>query len=302
MLRSATERLTAAGIDSAAHDARRLLAEALRIPAAELVLVPAVTAEARTRFEALIQRRARREPLQHIVGRAAFRHVVLEVGPGVFVPRPETECVAGAAIDAMPASGPAVAVDLCSGSGAIAVSIAVERPRTTVYAVEVSPAAVAWLRRNVAAHVEVMAAHGSTVLVVPADIAELHGRHDFPLGVGSVDVVVSNPPYIPDGAIPRDPEVAQHDPGVALYGGPDGLDIVRVVESVGRRLLRSGGTLLIEHGDTQGDEAGSLGVPHVLHTADQGGSPAWSQVADCRDLTGRPRFTMAHRSLGGDMR
>jgi release factor glutamine methyltransferase len=222
-----------------------------------------------------IERRAAREPLQHITGRAAFRALELAVGPGVFVPRPETETVAQIAIDALQAvaSPEPVAVDLGTGSGAIALSLATEVPQARVVAVENSPQAFTWARQNARA-----LAAGNLRLVF-ADLADAIPELD-----GTVDVVVSNPPYIPIGAIPRDPEVRLFDPEAALYGGRDGLDVVRAVSRRAAALLRPGGTLVLEHGELQGAEI------RALLTAD-----GWRAAATTRDLLGRDRATTALR-------
>ena len=224
---------------------------------------------------ALLARRVAREPLQHLTGHAPFRSLDLLVGPGVFVPRPETESVAQLAIDALQAvaAPQPVAVDLGTGSGAIALALATEVPHARVLAVERSPEAFAWAERN---REHVGAANATIVL---GDLADA-----FPELVGAVDVVVSNPPYIPDDAIPRDPEVRLHDPAMALYGGPDGLDVVRVISRRAQELLRPGGALVLEHGELQGAEI------RALLTAD-----GWRAAATSRDLLGRDRTTAALR-------
>ncbi|WP_425455695.1 peptide chain release factor N(5)-glutamine methyltransferase [Cryobacterium soli] len=224
---------------------------------------------------ALVERRARREPLQHITGRAPFRALELNVGPGVFVPRPETEGVAQLAIDALRsmADPEPIGVDLGTGSGAIALALATEVPHARVFACENSTDAFPWTSRNFA---EVAAPNARLVF---ADLAEA-----FPELDGTVSVVVSNPPYIPADAIPRDPEVRLFDPAHALYGGPDGLDVVRLVSQTALRLLRAGGVLIIEHGELQGAEI------RALLDAD-----GWRATATHRDLTTRDRTTTALR-------
>lgn len=227
---------------------------------------------------ALAARRARREPLQHLTGTAAFRSLELVVGPGVFVPRPETEVVVQFAIDALRAAAVAepIAVDLGTGSGAIALAMATEVPTSRVWAVERSPAALPWSRRNfeaaaVAGHTNATLVDGD--LADPALLAQLAGR---------VDVVISNPPYVPDGAIPRDPEVRLFDPPAALYGGPDGLDLVRALSRTALRLLHPGGLLVVEHGELQG------AAIRALLAAD-----GWRAAATHPDLTMRDRATTA---------
>ncbi len=222
-----------------------------------------------------VERRAAREPLQHITGRAPFRSIELVVGPGVFVPRPETEQVAQLAIDALRAvaSAEPVGVDLGTGSGAIALAMAVEVPHARVVGVELDPNAFVWAKRNLR---ELGAANAA---IVRADLATALPDLD-----GAVDVVISNPPYIPAGMVPRDPEVRLHDPEVALYGGEDGLDVVRVVSQTGLRLLRPGGTLVIEHGELQAAELAALLA-----------ADGWRAIAGHRDASGRDRATTALR-------
>ncbi len=234
----------------------------------------AIAPEHVERFRHAVARRATREPLQHITGEAHFRALTLAVGPGVFVPRPETEGVVQFGIDALRAVAvPApVAVDLGSGSGAIAIAMDTEVPNAVVYAVERSTEALPWTRRNVAAH-------GGTVRLVEGDLADALPELD-----GTVSVVVSNPPYVPDDAVPIDPEVRDHDPAMALYGGPDGLDAVRALADTAWRLLVPGGVLVIEHAEPQG-----AGVREVLTR--RGFRSPETHV----DLTGRDRTTTATR-------
>ncbi|MBA4247781.1 MAG: peptide chain release factor N(5)-glutamine methyltransferase [Microbacterium sp.] len=222
-----------------------------------------------------VERRATREPVQHITGVAPFRTLELAVGPGVFVPRPETELVVQFAIDALAAvpSPSPLAVDLGSGSGAIALAMAVEVPHAQVVAVENSAPAFVWTTRNVRRYGD------DRVRLVFADLADA-----VPELNGTVDVVASNPPYIPVGAVPRDPEVRLFDPDHALYSGADGLDAVRALIATAHRLLRPGGTLVIEHGELQAEAIAAL--------VRAGGFTA---VASHRDLLGRDRATTAHR-------
>ena len=270
-------------MESPAHDAAELLAHVLGTTRSRLALVEHVDDSARSAFEALVVRRAAREPLQHLTGSAAFRHVELAVGPGVFVPRPETELLAGWAVEqaravstrstsaAGPASGRApVVVDLCTGSGAIALCVATEVPAADVHAVELDPDAFTWATRNLS---------GSGVDLREGDMAAAFRDLD-----GTVDVVVGNPPYIPlteyEG-VAR--EVRENDPHLALFSGEDGLDAIRVLERVAARLLRPGGQVGCEHADLQGESA-----PGVFAA-----SGHWADVRDHRDLAGRPRFVTA---------
>jgi release factor glutamine methyltransferase len=269
--------LSLAGIPDAEVDADLLIGHVLRqsrgqVQAAAVVGRPIVSADARAILE-LVRRRAAREPLQHITGVAPFRTLELAVGPGVFVPRPETEQVAQLAIDSlrgMPDAEP-IAVDLGTGSGAIALAMATEVPHARVFAVENSPDAFPWTTRNFAE-----SGAGNATLVF-GDLADAFVELD-----GTVAVVISNPPYIPSDAIPRDPEVRLYDPAHALYGGADGLDVVRQVSHTALRLLRPGGTLVIEHGELQGAEI------RALLDAD-----GWRATATHRDYTTRDRATTA---------
>jgi release factor glutamine methyltransferase len=268
--------LTAAGVASARHDAEALAAHVLGVPRSSLLLCrDALDA---SQYDALVARRAAREPLQHIVGRAAFRHLELAVGPGVFVPRPETEVVVDAALAAIVDRPAPVVVDLCAGSGAIALAIAAERPDAVVHAVELSDDAVQWLRRNIescAPAVNLVVAD----ITDPALLTELDGR---------VDLVASNPPYLPTTSLDQlAPEVRDHDPAPALFGGADGLALIPAVTTAAWRLLRAGGTVVVEHGDDQGEA-----VPAVLRL--QG----FADVTDHRDLVGRDRFATAIRPDG----
>jgi len=275
-VRAATARLAEAGIASAESDAVVLAAHALGSTVGDVRKAMVLGAAAPAAYEELVEARASRLPLQHLTGRAGFRGLELEVGPGVFVPRPETEVVAGLAIDAARAAGEApVVVDLCTGSGAIALSVKDEVPAAQVYAVELSELAHAWAVRN-------RERTGLDVQVRLGDATAAFGELD-----GSVDVVVSNPPYIPLGAVPVDPEVREHDPEVALYGGSeDGLATPLAVAARAGALLRPGGVLVMEHADTQGES-----LPAALVATGR-----WRDVRDEPDLTGRPRATVAVRA------
>lgn len=271
--------LSSAGISNASVDAELLVGHVLGLSRggvqAKAIIGTTVSSEDTAAIEQLIMRRATREPLQHITGRAAFRQLDLAVGPGVFIPRPETEFVAQFAIDALraTASPQPVGVDLGMGSGAIALAMATEVGHACVYGVEVSARAFDWASQNFR---EVDAPNATAVFI---DLA-----HALPNLNDSVDVVISNPPYIPLGAIPRDPEVRLFDPEIALYGGDDGLDVVREVSATARRLLRRGGTLILEHGELQAAQIAAL-------LAEDG----WTAVAHHRDLLGRDRATTALR-------
>ena len=271
--------LSSAGVPTPDADAELLIGHVLGLTRGQ-VQAKAVTDAGVAASDAMdvlevVERRAAREPLQHITGRAAFRSLELAVGPGVFVPRPETETVAQLAIDALLAvASPApLAVDLGTGSGAIALAMATEVPHAVVVAVENSPRAYVWTRRNAR---DVAAPN---LRLVFADLASAVPELD-----GTADVVVSNPPYIPLGAVPRDPEVRLHDPEHALYGGPDGLDVVRAVSVRAAALLRPGGTLVLEHGEAQG-----LAIRELL------AADGWRAAVTSPDLLGRDRATSATR-------
>ena len=270
VLARAARTLRAAGVASPEHDAAELLAHVHGLARSRLFLVDAVDAERLGAFEALLARRAAREPLQHLTGSTGFRHVELAVGPGVFVPRPETELLAGWAVEAASALAAPVVVDLCTGSGAIAKAVADEVPAAVVHAVELDRAAHGWAERNLA---------GTGVDLRQGDMATA-----FDDLAGTVDVVVCNPPYIPLEAWESvAAEARDHDPHLALFSGDDGLDAMRVLESRAALLLRPGGVVGAEHADVQGASA-----PAVFSRAGR-----WSEVRDHDDLAGRPRFVTA---------
>ena len=278
LITEAAGRLADVGVESPRVDAELLLAHVLGVPRARLLTLDGVGEEVAARFAALVAQRADRVPLQHLTGRAPFRYLELAVGPGVFVPRPETEQLVSWALEQLGGLAEPVVVDLGSGSGAIALSIAHEHPGARVTAVERDPGAIEWTRHNARAR----AAAGDTpVAVVAGDMTDPQLLRELD---GTVDLVVSNPPYVPDGArVPR--EVAEHDPPLALWGGPDGLDVVRGLVVTAARLLRPGGVLGIEHADQQG-----ASLPSVVRA--HGG---YSRIEDHPDLAGRARFTTAHR-------
>ena len=257
-------------------DAELLLCAVLGITRTALLTAGEVPAEPAARFAALVDERAARVPLQHLTGTAPFRHLELAVGPGVFVPRPETELIAGWVLDRIAGLAEPTVVDLGTGSGAIALSVANEHPGARVVAVERDAGAIEWTRHNAAART---AAGDTPVRVLSGDMTDPALLTELD---GAVDVVVSNPPYVPDGArLPR--EVAEHDPALALWGGPDGLDVVRGLLGTAARLLRPGGWLGIEHADQQGSSLPALVRAHGR----------WTHVVDHPDLAGRPRYTTA---------
>lgn len=286
LLRQVTARLEAAGVPSPRADAAALAGHVLGLPPGELAaaavlgrrLEPAELAD----LETLTARRERRVPLQHLTGTAAFRTLTLAVGPGVFLPRPETELAAQLAIDELRARSSAVAVplavDLCTGSGAIALSLAAEVPGLRAYAVEVSETAARYARRNTEGtgltdRVRVLVGDARRPL---PELEPIEGR---------VDVVTCNPPYIPPDGVPVDPEVRDHDPELALYGGgPDGLALPLELAAHAMVLLAPGGLLVMEHADGQ--------WPALAAALDRQG---WTDLADHRDLAGRSRTATARR-------
>lgn len=277
---AASARLANAGVESASHDAHALARAVLaRTDGGRYELVDDVSDAFRTEFDAAVARREAREPLQLITGEAHFHGLTLATRPGVFIPRPETELLVADALDALremdaPARRPLTVVDLCTGTGAIAIAIAHAVPEARVWAVEIDPAAASLAREN-ARTLDVR------VTVVEGDAADALPELD-----GTVDVVLSNPPYIPAEAVPRDAEVRDWDPHGALFGGgEDGLDTPRVVVASAARLLRDGGLFLMEHADVQGEAVRDL----------VSRSRAFTMSETRRDLTGRDRYVAAVR-------
>ena len=274
LLTTATTRLADAGLDTPRVDAELLLSHVLGVPRTRLATLDgAVHPPATVALDRLLKRRAAREPLQYLLGRAWFRHVEVAVGPGVFVPRPETELLVDAVWPQLRAGG--CAVDLCSGSGALALALADEVPGLRVVAVEWEREALPWLRRN---------ASGTPVEVAEADVTEPFTAPPLSEMSGRVDAVVCNPPYVPLSA-DVGAEV-RHDPRSAVFGGPDGLSFMPAVIARAAELLRPGGVVAIEH-----DESHEESVPALLR-ADR----RWSEVADHPDLTGRARYATARRA------
>jgi release factor glutamine methyltransferase len=270
VLAAASRRLAEAGVPSPEYDAAELLAHVLGTSRAQLFGIDTVPPERMVEFDVLVERRAQREPLQHLTGVAHFRHLTLAVGPGVFVPRPETELLAGWAIEAASTRDRPVVLDLGTGSGAIAAAVADEVPDARVHALELDERAHQWAERNLA---------GTGVDLRQGDLATA-----FDDLAGQVDVIVSNPPYIPLEAWESvAPEARNHDPELALWSGGDGLDAIRVLEARAAELLRPGGVIGVEHADRQGETA-----PGVF-----AGSGRWADVKDHHDLADRPRFLTA---------
>lgn len=288
LIDGATAVLAEAGVPSPRHDALELAAYALGLRHLELALAPPVTSALVEQMTELVERRRAREPLQQILGRTVFRYVTLRMEPGVFVPRPETEVVAGAAIEEVQrlvrAGEPnPLVVDLCCGSGPIAAAVDSETPARVV-AVDASPDAARLTRTNLGA------VGKPPFRVEVGDVQDAGLLADLD---GEVAVLVANPPYIPPDAVPIDPEVRDHDPDLALYGGGvDGLRIPAAVVQAALRLLRPGGLLVMEHAEGQGAGTRLL--------AEQAGR--FTEITTERDLTGRDRYLRARllpESSGG---
>ncbi len=277
---AATQTLADAGVDSARVDAEELAAHVVGVDRGRLALLDDAAdtgflATFQERYQGLVEARSRRIPLQHLTGVAAFGPLLLHVGPGVFIPRPETEALlswATSVMESLERFHPLI-IDLCTGTGALAVALARAVPDATIYAVDDSAEALAYAERNVA---------GTRVQLVEADVTEPGLLPEFD---GRVDLVVANPPYIPDGTALQ-PEVAEHDPGHALFGGPDGMAIVDAVLGLAARWLRPGGRFGVEHDDTT-----SSRTAQRLHR-----TGVFEDVVQRTDLTGRPRFVTASRT------
>jgi release factor glutamine methyltransferase len=265
--------LADAGVPSPRVDAELIAAHVLDVPRGKLMLTPMVDRQVVEAIAGLVRERAKRVPLQHLLGWAALGPVTVDVGPGVFVPRPETESLLDWGLTVLAGRSAPVVVDLCTGSGALALAVATTRPDAVVHAVEVDPTALAWARRNLGD--TAVRLHAGDV-TDPSLLTELDAQ---------VDLVLCNPPYVPVGT-PVPPEVGAHDPFRAVFAGDDGLTVIRHVVNLAARLLRPGGAVGMEHDDTQGESVPALLAARKVLT----------DVADHRDLLGRPRFATAHRS------
>lgn len=274
-IEAATARLAAAGVASPRIDAELLAAYVAGVDRGRLMFLDDVDEQFEKAYDELVGARSRRIPLQHLTGTAPFGPLTLTVGPGVFIPRPETESLLEWALKSGPGQHPPhqpLIVDLCTGSGALALALAARWPDARVLAVENSPAALEYARRNAAGtRVEVLAADVTT----PGLLPELDDR---------VDLLVSNPPYIPEAAV-LEPEVAEHDPAQALFGGPDGMSVIRPIVTLAARWLRDGASCAVEHDDTTSELSAEAFI----------GDGRFTDVAAHRDLAGRPRFVTATR-------
>jgi release factor glutamine methyltransferase len=269
---SATTLLADAGIDSARYDAEELAAHVAGTERGRLSLLGPPDNMFFDHYNAAVAARSRRVPLQHLTGTAAFGPLTLSVGPGVFIPRPETEAMLEWAVAQDLPAKPLV-VDVCTGSGALALALARHWPDARVIGLDDSDVALDYARRNSA---------GTTVEFVRADVTHSGVLTELE---GHVDLVVSNPPYVPDGA-DLEPEVTEHDPPHAVFGGPDGMAVIPAVAGLAGRLLRPGGLFAVEHDDT----TSSMTAETICSTE------LFDDIVARADLTGRPRFVTARRT------
>jgi release factor glutamine methyltransferase len=277
VVQHAAKRFAEVGIDSAQVDAELLAGHVLGLSRggvqSAIISGQQLSETENETINNFYARRLKREPLQHITGIAYFRNLELQVGRGVFIPRPETEFVAQLAIDALRsyANQSPIGVDLGTGSGAIALAMATEVSNSKIFAVEKSIEAIEFTQRNFETYAQ---ANG---LLVQGDLKDAFAElNDL------VSVVASNPPYIPQDAVPKDIEVKLHDPDLALYGGEDGMQVMHFVSATAMRLLHTGGTLVVEHADSQANQVCQLLL-----------ADGWRQVRSHKDLTGRDRAVTA---------
>lgn len=274
----ATKVLTEAGVASARADAEMLAAHVVGVERTRLPMVPLVDPATVASYRELVAERARRVPLHHITGWAAMGAITVQVGPGVFTPRPETDLLLAWGVGTLEGVHDPLVLDLCTGSGVLALALANARPDATVHAVESDPTALAWARRNL----EVRREAGDTP--VRLHRGDATDRRLMVQWEGQFDLVLANPPYVPAGtSLP--PEVAQHDPEVALFAGEDGLSVIRPLVGVAAQWLKVGGAVGVEHDESHAEQvAGLFGARKVF-----------ADVTGHADLVGRPRFTTARR-------
>ncbi len=275
------ERILAdAGVASPRTDAELLAAYVLGVERGRLPMVPLVDPPVVESLRKLVTERARRVPLQHLTGSAALGGVEVAVGPGVYVPRPETELLLTWGLELLEGIDSPLVIDLCTGSGALALAVAHARPDAEVHAVEADQVALSWARRNA----DTRADAGDTAIWLHfGDVTDNTLLAQFD---GMAHLVLANPPYVSFSA-QVEPEVARHDPHGAVFAGVDGLAVIRDVVRNGVRLLREGGGIAIEHDDGHGEAVpGLLAQRRVL-----------TDVADHHDLAGRPRYATARRRV-----
>ncbi|EFV14761.1 peptide chain release factor N(5)-glutamine methyltransferase [Segniliparus rugosus] len=282
-LRAAEQALRAAGVPSPEHDARVLAAHVLGVKPGFVWQVDSLSEEQREQFDWLVVQRSRRVPLQYLLGKVFFASVEVLVGPGVFIPRPETEQLHVWALTALRARlweiPEPVVFDLCSGSGSLGLSIAHSVPESAVTLVENDPKALVWTHKNVQAG----ASSGrAPVRVVEGDVTD---QALLPDGAGTVDLVVANPPYVPSGT-PTPPEVADFDPPQAVFAGPDGLDVIVGLVGNIARWLKPGGAFGVEHDEGHADQVRALFAKEER----------FREVKTMSDLAGRPRFVTGRRA------
>ena len=278
-------RLKNANVPSPRFDAESLVAFVLNTTRSRVSLISEISDDQYREIERLVEKRVRRIPLQHLTGEQGFRHLVLNVGKGVFIPRPETEMLVETVVRFIKEKKQEkiLVVDFCAGSGAIALSIAKECSNVEVFAVEKSPEAFEFLKKNYEKYQEEINSHNSKVYLINKDIGE--EIKEIETLLTKFDVVVSNPPYIPENMVPKEIEVKDHDPALALFGGKDGLEIVRIVIQKAQKLLVKGGLVAIEHSDMQGDIDDEFSVPYLLKESNM-----FEKIEDRKDLNALPRY------------
>lgn len=289
LIADASARFETVGIETPRVDAELLLAHVLGVSRGDIHKFTDIDAQIVEEFEKLVKFRSARIPVQHLTGKGYFRYLEVRVGPGVLIPRPETELIVDAVKGFRSDSEPLLIVDLGSGAAALTISLATECAPADVVGVELYEDAFRWGEVNVEKYSSEIFTAGSSVHLVQADFANV-AENELQDIRGKVDVVVSNPPYIPIGGIPRDAEVHLYEPSTALYGGVNGLELVEEVIKSAAKLLRPGGFLVIEHSDFQGEGA-ELSVPDAVRK-----SGNFESVKDNLDLNGRPRYTTAKRT------
>lgn len=274
-----------AQVPSPRFDTESIVAFVLGIERSRLGLIQQIDDEQYCEIKKLIEKRQRRIPLQHLLNEQGFRRIILEVGQGVFIPRPETELLVESSIRYLNnlGAGPKTVIDYCAGSGAIALSVAMEVENTLVFAVEKSEVAFDFLTRNFNKYKQEIEQNNSQVVLINKSIIDEIA--EVALLEQQVDAVLSNPPYIPEKMIPKEPEVKDHEPEMALFGGKDGLDIVRVVIEKASSLLKPGGFVAIEHADVQGSSTEESGVPYLMIKSNN-----FEKIEDKRDLNGLSRY------------